>query len=183
MKHFMTGISALATGMVILGISAPHIGAQNANDPAAQIAALQAEIAAIKANDYVIGLGEIMGAVQIRHGKLWFAGDKQNWELAAYEMDELQEGFDDAMKYHPNHHSVPRPLTEMLPEYMIQPVADLRAAIAAKDHSKFVEAFDYATASCNPCHTEANFGFNVVVTPATPPYDNQSFDPVNCSRG
>ena len=179
MKQKTITLPALATALAILGISAPHIGAQNADDPMAQLKALQAEIASMKQNDYVIGLGEIMGAVQIRHGKLWFAGDKQNWDLAAYEMDELQEGFDDAMKYHPNHQSVPRPLTDMIPEYMTQPVADLRAAIEAKDHEKFVEAFDYATASCNACHTEANFGFNVVQTPKTPPYDNQSFDPVN----
>jgi hypothetical protein len=176
MKQMKMGIAACAAALVGVAASAPYLGAE-VKDPAAEIAALQAEVAALKENAYVIGLGEIMGAVQVRHGKLWFAGDMQNWDLAAYEMDELQEGFDDAMKFHPNHHSVPRPLTEMMPEYMDQAIADLRASIEAKDHAAFVEAFEVATASCNACHTEANFGFNVVVTPTTPPYDNQSFAP------
>jgi hypothetical protein len=32
-------------------------------------------------------LSDIMSAVQFRHLKLWAAGQKQNWELAAYELD------------------------------------------------------------------------------------------------
>lgn len=49
---------------------------------------------------YVIGLGEIMGLTQMRHAKLWFAGEAGNWPLSAYELDELKEGFDDAVTYH-----------------------------------------------------------------------------------
>jgi hypothetical protein len=36
------------------------------------------------------GLGEIMTLNQMRHAKLWRAGEAQNWSLAAYELDELQ---------------------------------------------------------------------------------------------
>ena len=39
--------------------------------------------------------------VQMRHAKLWFAGEKENWDLAAYELQELVEDFDDLEKYHP----------------------------------------------------------------------------------
>jgi hypothetical protein len=35
------------------------------------------------------GLGEIMSANQMRHVKLWFAGEAGNWPLASYEVDEL----------------------------------------------------------------------------------------------
>ena len=48
---------------------------------------------------YAPGLGEIMTLTQMRHLKLWFAGDAKNWELADYELDELKEGFDDAIEY------------------------------------------------------------------------------------
>src|SRR6185436_14804061 len=44
------------------------------------------------------GLGEIMALQQMRHIKLWYAGSSANWELAAYELDELKEGFDDVLK-------------------------------------------------------------------------------------
>ena len=45
------------------------------------------------AEPYVPGLGEIMSATQMRHLKLWYAGQAGNWPLAAYEVDELEEGF------------------------------------------------------------------------------------------
>ena len=48
------------------------------------------------AEAYTLGLGEIMGLQQMRHVKLWFAGQAKNWELASYELDELTEGFEDA---------------------------------------------------------------------------------------
>src|SRR6516165_1897897 len=52
---------------------------------------------------YVPGLGEIMTLNQMRHVKLWYAGQNANWALASYELDELNEGLDDAAKFHPTH--------------------------------------------------------------------------------
>jgi hypothetical protein len=53
------------------------------------------------------GLGEIMTLQQMRHLKLWYAGQAGNWPLAEYELDELKEGFEDIVKYHPTHDDVP----------------------------------------------------------------------------
>ena len=126
---------------------------------------------------YVIGLGEIMTAVQMRHAKLGIAGQNANWELAAYELDELDEGLEDALTWHPNHKSVPRPLTDMIPDYTKQPMADLRAAVAAQDSKLFAASFDALTGSCNACHQEAKFGFNRVINPTGSPVSNQDFRP------
>ena len=126
---------------------------------------------------YIIGLGEIMTAVQMRHAKLGIAGQNANWELAEYELDELDEGLQDALTWHPNHKSVPRPLTVMIPEYSKQPMADLRAAVAAKDGKRFAASFDTLTDSCNACHQEAKFGFNKVINPTGDPMVNQDFRP------
>ena len=49
------------------------------------------------------GLGEIMTLTQMRHAKLWFAGQGANWPLARYELDELNEGLEDAATFHPTH--------------------------------------------------------------------------------
>ncbi|MCJ2179251.1 hypothetical protein [Novosphingobium album (ex Hu et al. 2023)] len=124
---------------------------------------------------YVIGLGEIMGLTQMRHAKLWFAGKAENWPLAAYELDELREGFDDAMLYHPHHRNVPYPLTQMVPEFVSSSLDALDKAIKARNRPNFDKAFDSLTAGCNACHREANFGFNVLKRPTAPPYSNQSF--------
>src|SRR5262249_53615530 len=43
-------------------------------------------------------LGEMMVQQQMRHIKLWFAGDAGNWPLADYEIDQLKDGFDDVAK-------------------------------------------------------------------------------------
>src|SRR5262245_175602 len=53
------------------------------------------------------GLGEIMTLQQMRHTKLWFAGQAGNWPLASYELNELGEGFDDIVAFHPVHEDAP----------------------------------------------------------------------------
>lgn len=121
------------------------------------------------------GLGEIMTLQQMRHTKLWLAGQAGNWELADYETDELEEGFADAMHFHPTHKSSPQPLTKAIPTYMDGPVKALRTAIAAKDPAQFAAAHDSLTAGCNGCHRATEFAFNVVVRPQTNPFANQDF--------
>jgi hypothetical protein len=124
---------------------------------------------------YVPGLGEIMSLQQMRHAKLWLAGQAENWELAAYELDELGEGFDDVVKFHPTHKDSPVAPKDAIPRMMTEPVASLRTAVNKKDRAAFTHAYDVLTAACNNCHQATNFAFNAVQTPATNPYPNQAF--------
>jgi cytochrome c553 len=124
---------------------------------------------------YTPGLGEIMSLQQMRHAKLWFAGEAENWELAAYEVDEIGEGFDDVVRFHPTHKDSPVDPKDAVPRMVNQPVADLRAAIEKKDAAAFDAAYDELTAACNSCHKATNFGFNQVQRPAMNPYPNQAF--------
>src|SRR5438093_13557843 len=82
---------------------------------------------------YVPGLGEIMSLQQMRHVKLWFAGQAENWELAAYELDELGEGFDDVVKLHPTHKDSPVAPKDAIPRIMNEPLAQARRAVEKKD--------------------------------------------------
>jgi len=124
---------------------------------------------------YLPGLGEFMSAMQMRHAKLWFAGKAENWPLASYELDEIQEGFEDIVKYHPIHEGSPVPVREILPELTGPPLAELRGAVDARDEAAFERGFDSLTAACNACHRAENFGFNVIRRPASNPYTNQDF--------
>ena len=126
---------------------------------------------------YAPGLGELMTLQQMRHTKLWLAGQAANWELAAYELDELGEGFDDIVKFHPTHKDSPVAPKDAIPRMMTQPLADLRDAVAKKDTAAFVERYDALTAGCNNCHQATNFGFNRVQRPEANPYPNQVFAP------
>lgn len=120
-------------------------------------------------------MGELMASTQMRHAKLFFAGQAQNWPLADYEMDELQEGFDDAVRLHPSHKGAN--VAELLPSLTAPAMASLHGALEARDPAAFAQAFDALTTACNDCHQASNFGFNVVQRPETNPYTNQQFTP------
>lgn len=132
---------------------------------------------AVTADAYVPGLGEFMAATQMRHVKLWFAGKARNWPLAAYELDELKEGFNDVVKYHPVHKDSPVPVSTILPELMALPLKKLGSAIASKDEQRFIHAYDLLTDACNACHKEERFGFNRIRRPQSNPYPDQIFIP------
>jgi len=126
---------------------------------------------------YTPGLGEIMTLNQMRHAKLWLAGEARNWPLAAYELDELQEGFSDAATFHPTHKGSPVSIAQSIAALTSGPVSALRTAIEAKDEARFSAAFDALTDACNDCHRAANFGFNVVTRPTASAFLNQDFAP------
>jgi hypothetical protein len=126
---------------------------------------------------YTPGLGEIMTLTQMRHAKLWYAGEAGNWGLASYELDELEEGFADARKFHPTHKDAPQPLAQVLPIMVDAPIAAVRIAVDRHDKTAFETAFDALTDGCNACHRTMKFGFNVVQRPATNAFPNQSFAP------
>ncbi|HET9129880.1 MAG TPA: hypothetical protein VFO86_02965, partial [Terriglobia bacterium] len=96
---------------------------------------------------YTPGLGEIMTLTQMRHTKLWFAGQAGNWPLASYEMDELKEGLEDAVIFHPAHKDSPLPIPDLIDKIMTAPVKNLGDAVSAKDPKKFTAAFDDLTAA------------------------------------
>ena len=128
---------------------------------------------------YTPGLGEIMTLEQMRHAKLAMAGAVSNWDVADYELEELEEGLDDIITFHPTHKDIKTPLTELVPSFMKTPIADMHTALAAKDATKFNETFDALTVGCNGCHQATDFGFNVVIRPTAPSYPNQQFTPAN----
>ena len=119
-----------------------------------------------------------MSAQQMRHTKLWFAGEAGNWSLAAYEVDELGEGFDDVLKFHPTHKDSPVAPQDAMPRMVTEPLTALRTAVESKNAAAFAQAYDTFTAACNRCHEAMNFAFNVVQRPTSNPYPDQVFKPV-----
>ena len=124
---------------------------------------------------YAPGLGELMTFQQMRHTKLWLAGQAGNWDLAAYELDELGEGFDDIVRLHPTNKDSPVAPKDAIPRMITKPLADLRDSVTKKDSAAFSQNYDALTAACNNCHQATNFGFNRVQRPDTNPYPNQAF--------
>lgn len=125
-------------------------------------------------SSYTPGLGEFMTQLSYRHGKLWFAGQAQNWELAAYELDEIKEGLADISQYHPTHHEI-KGIPGQIERHMAAPINQTALAIENKNVSSFKTGYDTITVGCNACHQANGFGFNVIVTPQTNTYSNQQF--------
>src|SRR3954464_15824196 len=78
--------------------------------------------------DYAPGLGEIMSLQQMRHAKLYFAGQAENWDLAAYELEEIGEGFDDVLKYPPTHKDSPVAPKDAIPRIVNEPIRQVKTA-------------------------------------------------------
>jgi hypothetical protein len=118
-----------------------------------------------------------MSLQQMRHAKLWFAGDAGNWRLAAYELTEIREGFADIARLHPTHKTAPVPIDQAIETIMKDPLDRLAEAIEKKDRTAFRTAYETVTEGCNGCHQATEFGFNVVQRPTSNPFSNQSFAP------
>lgn len=127
------------------------------------------------AKPYEPGLVEFMLQVQSHHTKLWLAGNARNWELADYQVEELEELLEDIAKRIPAYKDVP--VGKMIEATAIPPIDDIKAAVKSRDSKAFAGAYDKLTAACNACHESANRGFIVVQRPASSPFPNQSFAP------
>jgi len=132
-----------------------------------------------KEPSFTPGLGEIMTLTQMRHTKLWFAGESANWDLAEYELDELKEGFEDAATFHPTHKDAELPIPKLIDTIVMPGIGQLEEAVKAHDPERFATAFDELTDGCNRCHQATKFGFNVVTRPSANPYTNQDFHAVH----
>jgi hypothetical protein len=113
-------------------------------------------------------LSDIMVQQQMRHIKLWFAGDARNWPLADYELDQLKDGFDDVAKLLGG---------DIAQQHVGGAISRLERAIEGKDHAAFVSAFDEFSAGCNACHRTLDHAFIVLQRPVLLPYSDQKFSP------
>ena len=136
--------------------------AMRAQDKPAPAAAMPPE------EPYQPGLGEIMALQQMRHIKLWFAGNAANWPLADYEIGELGEGFDDVKKLLGD---------DIVNQHVGKPLEALQKAIDGKDRKAFIADFDNLTAGCNACHKALDHAFISIQRPNMLPYSNQNFTP------
>jgi hypothetical protein len=142
-------------------------------------AALEAKVADLEETieDLKPGIGEIMGVIQQHAARLYYAGTKANWPLAEYELSEIQESLDDAIKFYPKFKEVPVPLTELIPTMTKASLAQVRAAIEQKNEESFVQAFGALSVSCSNCHGAANHPFVKIQAPTEAMFSSQKFAP------
>lgn len=173
MKRKSTVMSVAAAAGLASILAAFAAAPAAPSDDRAEIAALRKEIAELKKSVYRPELGEQMLGIQIRHARLWFAGQAQNWTLAAFELQEIKEAFDAVVEQNPEHAIFqPQRLADILPAMTKAPVTALRDAIDHGSKVEFERAYDGLSAACTACHHTAGNDFLVIERPKTPLLDN-----------
>jgi hypothetical protein len=126
---------------------------------------------------YRPGLGDLMTmTVQPRHIKLLLAGHELNWPYAKYELNELQEAFDQVARAVPRYRGLP--MGGLIDAIAKGPMDELAKAIDAKDEVAFDAGYEKLTQGCNACHEAANVGMVVIKVPSASSFPDQDFRPL-----
>lgn len=120
-------------------------------------------------------LGDLMTLAQLRHFKLNYAHQVGNWQLAAYELDKLEETFVRTARLYPTAATVAQ--STLIDETTKPALSELRRAISNESTADFKSAYTALTTACNQCHAAANVGFIAIRVPTKSPFSNQTFAP------
>ena len=178
----MRSVFVLPLLLVLGGCNLPDDNARQR-----EVATLKAEVEALKAAAKTGAaapaaaapeLGAQMLELQIRHARLWQAGEAQNWMLAQFQLAELRENFAGIVETNGDHAALqPQRLAEVMPAMTDPALTQLQEAVDAHDKAKFEAGYDALSAGCNACHAAADHGFLVIQRPRTPLLDNLRAEP------
>lgn len=96
-----------------------------------------------------------MASVAYHFNNMWFAADAQNWPLAEFYWNETRSHMRWAVRIIPvrkDNAGQEVKLQNILEAVENSPLKQLREAIDAKDHEKFVAAYRFTMESCYSCH-------------------------------
>lgn len=147
----------------------------------ARLAAYDSMMSELPRRFYEPGLGDLMQTLQLRHAKLWFAGAAGNWELAAFEVHEIEENLERIARWHADSEDIAT--GPAIKVHMQSGRYAIEQSIARQDSKDFAVAFDRFTQGCNACHRATKHGFIVIRRPAREPVSNQQWEPSTATAG
>ena len=166
-KH-LVGLSSLA---VLMSCNTPS--SDEVSDLREEVAGLRKALNEAKEAAYHPELSAHMLGIQAHHEKLYYAGAAQNWELAHYNIHEIEEWVEEIGELFPTHNEVD---IKTLSETMLKSgIEALETSIANKDLAAFKTGFKLLSSNCNACHIAAGYPEIRVMTPAGPGFTNQDF--------
>lgn len=169
--------AALATCIAGAALAATPSRQNDAAALAAEVAALKAQVAALQAQAQP-ELGQQMLELQLRHDRLWWAGEAGNWNLAYFMVGELGEALRGIEQTNGDAAELqPQKLSEVMPSMMNPAIAHVQDALARQDKAAFAKAYDDLSAACTACHELAGNPMLVIQRPRTPLLDNLRYAP------
>lgn len=121
-----------------------------------------------------IELGDVMTKLQRHSNKLWFAGQANNWPLAAFYVHELEETFEELTAHEIIDEGVN--ISILTTQMGLVPLKVVDDAVNQKDSSTFLSSYNNLISHCNACHQTSNHPFVVIKTPNNPALDNQEYE-------
>lgn len=133
---------------------------------------MQTELAAAK--ELAPGLAEYMTTIQLHAAKLWFAAKASHWELAAYELHELEETMETVIKLNAEKNGVK--ISNIMDAVLKTQISQLEESIKRKSQTEFQRSYDETLSACNGCHRESGHRYIQIIRPTAPPVTNQKWE-------
>lgn len=164
--------SSIAVGLaVIVAMSASLVAAaQNAPGPQTQARP------GLVILDFKPAMDDLMTMlVQPRHIRLYYAGQARNWQLAAFQINELRGALARIGRTIPNYRNIN--VDTAVASIFADRLAAVDAAVKAGDLAQFSAAYGEMTNACNDCHKGMEHPFLVIRVPEGGFFPDQEFRP------
>ena len=142
------------------------------------LAALQNELAALKGQ--LPDQAHAMADVGQHFSNLWFAGQKQNWPLAKFYLDETRSHLNWAVRLKPLRKTsagLDVDLRGILQAVENTQLAEVRRAVEARDATKFTAAYRLTLEACYACHKASEKAYLRTQVPEQPESRIINFEP------
>ncbi len=173
------GVAAAAVAVTTFTVAAQSPSAASEQAAlAGEVAALKAQVVRLQQQHPAPELGQQMLELQIRHDRLWWAGQSGNWTMAYFMVGELGEALRGIEQTNGDAPELqPEKLSELMPSIMNPAIKEVQEALAKQDKAAFAKAYDKLSASCTACHQAAGNTFLIMQRPKTPLLDNLRYAP------
>jgi hypothetical protein len=111
--------------------------------------------------------------VQPRHIKLYYAAQAKNWQLAAFQANELRGALARIGRTIPNYRNIN--VDQAVAAMFADKLAAVNDAIRAADAAQFSAAYRAMTAACNDCHKGLEHPFLIIKVPEGGIFPDQDF--------
>lgn len=104
------------------------------------------------------GFSQTMVEVAYRYSELYWSGEDENWDFAAYQIEHIEEAMEAGFQR--------RPERKASAEFFMNAgLPDVTGAVEQRDKAAFREAFQRLTDHCNACHAMEDVPFITVGIP------------------
>lgn len=170
--------SLVLAGLLWAGLVHSKSAAQEAKPQNDETAALKAELARLKG--MVPDQSHAMADVGYHYTNLWFAGQSENWPLAAFCSDEVRSHLKWAVRIIPKRKDAEGreiDLAGILGGLETSTLKDLAQSIKDKDKTKFTAAYKAQLEGCMSCHKATNKPYLRLHVPERPDAGILDFKP------